>query len=164
MGKDTMTPITLTATPPISPSLDDGAEHQTDETRTPETRYVGPRDENDHALTEFGRALDALFGLEPDWDSYGALPPSRLTLQYVWSLASALVERGMPIPQVFPTRSGGLQLEWQRPSASLEWEIDGNLSTGVFIFDDHRTGERIDGELPADLGLLAQALSRIPVA
>ena len=158
-----MTPMILTATPPTTTPLDDGAEHQAYEARTPETLplRVVPREGGHESLAPLGEALDALAGLQPDWDSYGALPPSRMTLQYAWSLASALVDRGMPVPQVFPTRSGGVQFEWHRPTASLEWEIDANLSTGVFIFDDHRTGERIDGELPGDLDLLAQAVARI---
>jgi len=65
-----------------------------------------------------GEALDALVGLEQDWDSYGALPPSRPVLQHAWALASMLVEQGMPIPQVFPTRNGGIQFEWHAPHAS----------------------------------------------
>ncbi len=156
-----MTSMMMTATPPITAPLDDSADLQAYGTRTPETAR---REQADRSLTPFGAALDEMVGLGPDWDSYGALPPSRMTLHYAWSLGSGLVERGIPVPQVFPTRRGGVQFEWHRPNASLEWEIDPNLSTGVFIFDDHRTGERIDSELPGDIALLAQALSRISVA
>ncbi len=161
-----MTPMMLTATPPTTASFDDGSEHQAYEARTPETlsQRVARPDWRHESLVPLGKALDALADLQPDWDSYGALPPSRMVLHYAWSLASGLIDKGMPVPQVFPTRSGGVQFEWHCPGASLEWEIDANLNTGVFIFDDHRTGERIDGELPGELDLLARAVSRIFVA
>jgi hypothetical protein len=153
-----------TATPTLTSWADDDAESQTPATttttRTTTVRAPAPRHEDTRPL---GAALDALVGLEPNWDSYGALPPSRGALVHAWGVASMLVEQGLPIPQVFPTRNGGVQLEWHVPRASLEWEIDADLASGAFVFDDHLTGEQIDGELPADIEPLATALSRILV-
>ncbi|HTA98830.1 MAG TPA: hypothetical protein VK730_14455 [Solirubrobacteraceae bacterium] len=113
------------------------------------------------SLVPLGEALHRLVDLEPNWDSYGALPPSRAALRHAWALASMLVEHGLPIPQVFPTRSGGIQLEWHVTHASLEWEIDASAASGVFVFDHHVTGQRLDGELPKDLDPLAEALNLI---
>ena len=104
-------------------------------------------------------------GLPPGWDSYGALSPTREALQYAWMAVSALVEQDIrspfPVPQVFPVPNGGVQLEWHSPRASLEWEIDADAEGGVFVFDDRDTGERLDGEMPSDLQVLAKAISRI---
>jgi hypothetical protein len=169
-----MTPAD-TATPPITSRPEDDAEHSAYESRTPATtttalatrttvgRATSLRHEDPPSLIPLGEALRGLVGLEPNWDSYGAMPPSRLSLQHAWSLASRLVELGIPTPQVFPTRSGGIQLEWHVPRASLEWEIDADLASGVFAFDDRVTGERLDGDLPKDLDSLAEALNRILV-
>jgi hypothetical protein len=57
-----------------------------------------------------------------------------------------------------------VQLEWHSEPISLEWEIDPLGATGVFIFDDHRTGEKIDGDLPSDVKMLNIALLRVLAA
>jgi hypothetical protein len=167
-----MTPAD-TATPPITSGPENGAEYSTYESQTPPTTTptaanrtpVGfatrTRDEDALSLIPLGQALHQLVDLKPNWDSYGALPPARSVLAYAWELASRLVEIGLPIPQVFPTRSGGVQLEWHVPRASLEWELDADVPSGVFVFDDHATGTRLDGELPKDFDLLSIALNRI---
>lgn len=113
------------------------------------------------SLLPLGETLQELRALEDDWDGYGALAPISPALERAWHLASMLVEEGLPLPQVFPTRKGGLQLEWHAPHASLEWELDPNGSTGLFIFDDHRTRATLDGELPGAEDLLVDALLRV---
>jgi hypothetical protein len=108
-----------------------------------------------------GATLQDLGTLDYDWDGYGALAPTRQALERAWYLASMLVEGGLPVPQAFPTRKGGLQLEWHDADASLEWELDPDGLTGLFIFDDHRTGRTLDGELPDAEPRLVEALLRI---
>jgi hypothetical protein len=158
-----MTPAT--ATPPTTNAPELAAEQSQTPATTSTTRTTTARAPSQRlelpSLAPFGEALDALVGLEPDWDSYGALPPSPLALQYAWIFVSMLVENGLSIPQVFPTRSGGIQLEWHLPHASLEWEADSHAASGSFAFDDRVTGERLDGELPGDLDGLAAALNRL---
>ncbi len=113
------------------------------------------------SLRPLGEALQGLVALEPNWDSYGASPPSAVALERAWHLASGLVERGLPVPQVVPTRTGGIQLEWHLAHVSLEWETDPNGLTGVFLFDDFRTGEKVDGDLPAMMPKLIDSIIRI---
>jgi hypothetical protein len=147
-----------------------GIEYDAYVTSTPATtttaiRRRAPRDVPAAArdvttLVPLGEALNALVGLEPDWDSYGGLPPTKASLEYAWAVGSLLMERGAPSPQVFPTPIGGVQLEWHLADISLEWEIDTSAASGVFTFDDLKTGERIDGEVPQDIEALATALSR----
>jgi hypothetical protein len=113
------------------------------------------------SLVPLGEALRPLVGLQRNWDSYDALPPSKASLDYAWSVGSALVDVGLPVPQVFPTATGGVQLEWHSERVSLEWEIDASAASGVFAFDDVVTGERLDGELPQDIELLVETLGRV---
>jgi hypothetical protein len=154
-----------TATPTLSERSAEQPEQVAYDARTPPTNAAVPaRRQDAPSLVPFGEALQELVELEVNWDSYGALPPSRQALEHAWRMTNVLVENGVPVPQVFPTRRGGIQLEWHLPSATLEWEIDPEARSGVFIFDDHASGERIDGEMPADLDRLVQAAARIAAA
>jgi hypothetical protein len=112
------------------------------------------------SLLPLGTALQTLVELEEGWDSYGALAPTRAALTSAWMTASSLGDLGH-LPQVFPTRRGGVQLEWHTPHTTLEWEIDPSGGTGVFIFDNHATDEKFDGELPADMYRLGLALAQV---
>ncbi len=153
---------TATATPPLSERSTEQPEQLAYESRTPPTDAdLAARRQDAPSLVPFGEALRELVVLDVNWDSYGALPPSREALEHAWRMTNVLVEHGVPVPQVFPTRRGGIQLEWHLSHATLEWEIDPEPRSGVFIFDDHESGERIDGEMPADLDRLAQAVARI---
>ena len=113
------------------------------------------------SLGPLGRVLRELGGLEKDWDGYGALAPTRPSVERAWYLVSMLVEEGIPVPQVFPTRKGGVQFEWHAPHASLELELDPSGFTGLFIFDDHRTKATLEGEIPGAEDRLVEALVRV---
>lgn len=126
--------------------------------RSQEMRRPGPVPAA--SLAPFSRDLQELVSLQDDWDSYGAMAPRRTALEIAWRAASALSEI-MPAPQVFPTRRGGVQLEWHRPNTRLEWEIDPDGATGVFVFDNHASGESVDGELPDQYVELGRALAQI---
>ncbi len=161
--------MTLGATATTTSRRSAHVEEYVYESRTPATTTttisgrsasLPPSLRNVPSLVPLGEALRALVGLQANWDSYGAEPPSRLVLDYTWAVGSALVECGVPIPQVFPTATGGVQLEWHGSHVSLEWEIDACATSGVFTFDDRETGERLDGELPYDTDQLVEALGR----
>lgn len=81
--------------------------------------------------------LDELSRLAPDWDSYGALPPSATALEVAETIMRQVIDRvGQPAGEraapyaVMPTTGGGLQLEWQGLTAELVLTIgpDGPLS------------------------------------
>jgi hypothetical protein len=126
------------------------------------SREATPQPAEQSALVPFSRDLQQLVTLNEDWDSYGAAAPHRAALEVAWRIASKLCEVG-PAPQVFPTRRGGVQLEWHRPNTRLEWEIDPDGSTGVFVFDNQSSGQSLDGELPAQMPDLVRALSQVLV-
>lgn len=160
-----MTTATATATPTLSERPAEQPEQVAYEAMTPPTEAdLTARRQDVPSLVPFGEALQELVELDVNWDSYGALPPSRQALEHAWRMTNMLVENGLPVPQVFPTRRGGIQLEWHLAHAALEWEIDPEARSGAFIFDDHESGELIDGEIPADLDRLAQAAVRIAAA
>jgi len=150
-----MTPATATATPPTTISV---IEEQS-QSYTPRADVLqAPTDAP--CLHDLGSALQALADLDDGWDSYGAVAPRRTALSRAWTIASTLCELGIP-PQVFPTRRGGVQLEWHTPAVSLEWEIDPSGGTGLFIFDNHATGETYEGEVPSDVDRLGVALAQV---
>lgn len=126
----------------------------------PLTRTAPRRSQRASALVAFSQDLDALVKLREGWDSYGASAPDRTALEVAWRIVSEMPDAG-PTPQVFPTRRGGVQLEWHRPRTKLEWEIDPDGATGVFVFDNHETGQTLDGEYPAQGAELAAALAQV---
>lgn len=80
--------------------------------------------------------LEKLAGLRPDWDSYGADPPSARAI----AVAARIIVgawghyRGSDPSSVLPWAiiplSGGIQLEWHAPGAALEIEIDAQGEIG----------------------------------
>ena len=121
--------MTSTATRPTTIRVED---HQENQSYTSQMQArVAPRLGGDASLRPLGDVLQSLVGLDNNWDGYGAVAPSRSALEQAWAVASTLVENDFAAPQVFPSRTGGVQLEWHGPLRSLEWEIDANAATGV---------------------------------
>lgn len=84
------------------------------------------------------RSLDDLARLEPDWDSYDALPPTATAIQaargFLLLVAERLEASGPECLRPFtvvPVPDGGVQIEWRSAVADLEIEIgpDGTLSS-----------------------------------
>lgn len=92
--------------------------------------------------------LDELSRLAPDWDSYGALPPSVTALdtaesimrQVVEQLGDSFGERAAPYT-VMPIADGGLQLEWRGPTTELEFDI-GPEGAFSYLLIEHPNGVR----------------------
>jgi hypothetical protein len=145
-----MTPAT--ATPPTSVREIDGGS-----TYTPLARA---QPAGEASLATFEASLQSFTHLQEGWDSYGAVAPTRLALLSAAWFVSQLAGSG-PVPQLFPTRRGGVQLEWHTPHTHLEWEIYPEGTTGLFVFDNEATGETVDGDLPADSPRLRLALGQV---
>lgn len=65
------------------------------------------------------KRLQRLLELPTGWDSYGAAPiQGSVALRAVVFLAGLDPTTGSP--EIYPTASGGLQLEWDSPEGSLE--------------------------------------------
>jgi hypothetical protein len=99
--------------------------------------------------------------LEPGWDGYGACTVDDAALRQAWEFAVIGSEQGLPLPEVFPTPTGGVQLEWCAGSMELEFEIEPGGTSAVFVGDDRRTGDRFDGQFPDAVQLFQQAVARL---
>lgn len=97
--------------------------------------------------------------LEEGWDHESARPID----PHAVAVARQLVARSswLPQAQVFPLPTGGIQVEWTAGGLELEIEIEPGARSAVFLSDDRRSGERLDGELPGDEGLLRHAISHL---
>src|SRR4051812_28941151 len=66
--------------------------------------------------------LVELSTLEPDWDSYGALPVSQHALAAAGQIIKRVIERlgvaGVP-HDIMPIADGGVALEWRYPRIEL---------------------------------------------
>lgn len=76
------------------------------------------------------KRLAQLEALEPDWDTYGALPLTSTALARADALVRKVVElygdaRGERVAPytVMPIADGGVSVEWRGPSADLELDI-----------------------------------------
>lgn len=104
--------------------------------------------------------FEELASLEEDWDGYRARPIDSLALRRAEQIVQALGE-GLPTPNVLPIPDGGVQLEWTAGPVELELEVQPAPGALVFVCDDDASGQRFDGELPGDDGLLGLALARL---
>jgi hypothetical protein len=95
--------------------------------------------------------LSELAALPQDWDSYGALPVARQSVEMALSALSAIMSEGAELPWIVPLPSGGLQLEWHRADSDIEIALD--PVDAVICIDDE--------EIPGGIGRWPEALERI---
>jgi len=117
----------------------------------------------DPTLERIRRVAD----LAKDWDSYGALPPSREALANSRWILSKLEER---LPEVedlrpfalSPLADGGMQLEWERPGLSLELEINSDGSYGYLLVEGEgqarRSTEKDNADFEEVIGVIRRAV------
>lgn len=105
--------------------------------------------------------FDQLASLEEDWDGYRARSIDPLALRRAEQIVQAALGERLPSPDILPIPDGGVQLEWTAGPVELELEVQPGLGAVVFVCDDDASGQRFDGELPGDDGLLALALARL---
>lgn len=75
------------------------------------------------ALKTFVQQLTELWRSQIDWDSYGALPlQQEAAINAVRFFCQVMYDR-TPAPQVVPTNTGDIQLEWHIHGIDLEVEI-----------------------------------------
>ncbi|MDQ3780533.1 MAG: hypothetical protein M3354_08315 [Chloroflexota bacterium] len=83
--------------------------------------------------------LDRLSTLPQDWDSYGADPPSVRAIAIAARIIAGFQEQyrgpvsSSPLPLAIVPLSGGVQLEWNASSGSLEIEIDRDGQIGFLL-------------------------------
>ena len=69
--------------------------------------------------------VEALSGLQENWDSYGArpLPQEVITSAYCYAAAIEQYLAGRENPAVVPVSKGALQFEWHTNGRDLEIEV-----------------------------------------
>lgn len=102
--------------------------------------------------------LCELIALEADWDGYAARPVDGRALAVATNMVRWAARSGFPPPEIFPVPTGGVQLEWRVGPMELEFEIEPDASTAIFVGDDRQSGRHFDGEFPRDVALWRQAI------
>ena len=107
-----------------------------------------------HALTEMWKECHL-----PDWDGYGALPVSQVTLQNMQAFLKAL-PLGFPPPSLGADPNGHLTADWCRgPKSILSISIDGNglLHYAALLGSSTACGTRtFEKEIPEKIIMLIQ--------
>lgn len=87
--------------------------------------------------------IQELQQLRPNWDSYGGLPIRREAIENALTILIAVLAKGVPLPAIVPTSSGGVQLEWHNVACDIELEVTETLTSVFFsLHGDHeRTWE-----------------------
>jgi len=116
--------------------------------------------------------LSHIAKLEPDWDSYGADPPSAAVIGEAARLIVAVMERFSPMagesarPWAVAPFSGGVQVEWRTKTGALEVEIRPGGQFGYLLEEgmdsNPRYEEGDDIHLEEVLRLIARILQPTP--
>jgi hypothetical protein len=75
--------------------------------------------------------------MAPSWDSYNAPVVGWDTGMFALSILNDVMRARTPIPQVVPSATGGVQLEWHQKGVDLELHIAGPYECELW-FQDHR--------------------------
>lgn len=106
------------------------------------------------------RSLCELLWLEPNWDSFGALPVERRAVEQALAILFGTMQKTTPPPIAVPTSSGGIQLEWHLGGIDLEVELEPDGTVGVY-FADKQSGTEWERSLASDYSALHQAILRL---
>jgi hypothetical protein len=87
-------------------------------------------------LDQAREQLAAIRRLPRGWDSYGADPPISEIVDAAMTLLESLHSTGLvPKPHIYPTRSGGVQFEWENGARYFEIEIVSSTVAELFYSD-----------------------------
>jgi hypothetical protein len=94
----------------------------------------------DPRISEIARRCSAFLELPEDWNSYRARRTDRVLLQSSLEMLAMVLTPATKSPDVVPTATGGIQIEWHAPNQDLEVEI---RALGVYRVY-HRHGDSED--------------------
>ena len=87
-----------------------------------------------------GRVVDRLghiTRLPANWDSYGARPIAVAAIKSALELLGEIMSDDLPSPDIVPTVSGGIQIEWHIVGIDLELEVSAEGKRAIFFEDSH---------------------------
>lgn len=103
--------------------------------------------------------LSAIATLQAGWDADGAREPNCEILLSAMKLLNAISFASTQKPHINPTRSGGVQLEWENGACYFEIELV-EPAMAQFYFEDRSAGESAEGTL-VDRSSLRDVISYI---
>jgi hypothetical protein len=99
--------------------------------------------------TVLGR-LQYLISLRPNWDSYGARPIDPNAVIFALEFLRTSLPHDGKAPQIVPTSTGGLQLEWHANGVDLEVEVDPSGDVSLSFDQAGRSEERTGSALATE--------------
>lgn len=102
--------------------------------------------------------LQVLSNLSQDWDSYGGVPMSFEAATAALDFLSVCLSDDSLAPEVVPTNSGGVQLEWHRHAGDLEVSFSQEGVPSAFFVDASSDLEWEMENLSIDVSRLAAAV------
>ncbi|MFK5985179.1 MAG: hypothetical protein QM479_07115 [Pseudomonadota bacterium] len=109
--------------------------------------------------SETAESIYSILALSDNWDSYGANRFSQETAKAVDNLLRGIMHMNTPAPQLVPSASGTIQLEWHVGGIDLEIEVE-SLSTSYVFFEDEKNQEPLwEGEIKYDLSKLVHYIN-----
>jgi hypothetical protein len=91
------------------------------------------------------------------WDSYNAPPMKWDAGMFALNVLSRVMLSRTPLPDVVPTPTGGVQVEWHTGGIDLEFHVAGPYDCELW-FEDQRTGKTVSEVVTDDLSDLQDAL------
>ena len=104
-------------------------------------------------------SLFAILDLGDNWDSYGANGFSSNIAKAVNQLLVDIMDDDTPAPQLVPSASGSIQLEWHIGGIDLEIEVESLSTSYVFFEDEQNEDESWEGEIKYDLSKLVHYIN-----
>lgn len=122
----------------------------------------------DVSLDPILERLTQLAQLEPDWDSYGALPVSpvalvkacQLLIHIKYSLSPLVGDLILPYDAA-PIANGSLQLEWRSSHGNLEVEIKPDMSFSYLLIKGEGNERKFEEKNQVSLSEVLNVVSQL---
>lgn len=118
---------------------------------------IGPDEEWQISVVE---KLVEFSNLPNDWDGYGSPPVKWDAGMFALNVLSRVMLARTPAPQVVPSPTGGVQLEWHLAGVDLEFHIAAPYDCELWL-EDHRTGRVVSASVTDDLSGLQEAVAML---
>lgn len=122
----------------------------------PRTSVFSARSDEARWLVDVTDEIRSYLTLAPDWDSYGAGPVRKETVDLAVLVAEMMARFGFTRPLVCPEPSGGVLLEWEHSGRASAVDLDGN--DGVSFVYESRGEPELEGDFRDLVSLLNTGL------
>jgi len=109
-------------------------------------------------LADVAAGIDELLGLEANWDSYGAITPTRVAAGALLEILIEVTSPNTPRPVIVPSPAGHFQAEWHENGIDLEIEVISRTQIDV-LFESAADSWNL--VFKGDLSLLVEAVDQL---